>query len=109
MGIRILTWLLALLFIAGGVPKLIGIESVAEQFRQFGYPDWFRLFIGLAELAGGIGLLIPGLVRLAAMGLMVIMLGAAWTLWHVGQPPIPPLVVGAMLAARLGLGGRSET
>ena len=107
MGVRILTWLLAFMFVAAGIPKLIGIESVAAEFARFGYPEWFLRFIGAAELAGGVGLLIPGVKRVAAMGMLAIMLGAMWTLFSVGQSPVPPLLVGGMLAVLLGLGNRS--
>ena len=103
MGVRILTWLLAFVFIGAGLPKLIGIEHVVEEFTRYGYPSWFRVLIGLAEVAGGVGLLIPNLARAATVGMLAIMAGAAWTMWSMGEAPLPPLVVGSMLAARLGL------
>jgi len=95
--IRVLTWLLALLFVAGGVTKLIGIESAVAGFEHYGYPPWFRLLIGALETLGGIGLLLPALVRSAAAGLVGIMIGAIWTLARVGDSPVPPVVVGALL------------
>ena len=104
MGIRLLTWLLAFIFIGAGIPKVLGLEQAVEGFTHFGYSAWFRLFIGAAEIAGGIGLLIPSLTRMAAVGLLAIMAGAIWTLWSVGESPLPPLVIGGMLAARIGLG-----
>src|SRR5262249_59691827 len=66
--IRILRWLLALLFVAGGVTKLIGVASAVAGFEHFGYPPWFRLLIGALETLGGIGLVLPALVRPAAAG-----------------------------------------
>lgn len=45
----------------------------------WGYPDWLQTFIGLAEMAGGALLLWPRSATWAAAGLIVIMLGAFWT------------------------------
>jgi putative oxidoreductase len=106
MGVRILTWLLAFLFTAAGISKLIGVESVVDEFVHFGYPGWFRLLIGGLELLGGVGLMIAGTKRVAAAAMIVIMLGATWTLVQAGQAPFPPLVVGGMLAALLALDSR---
>jgi hypothetical protein len=46
-------------------------------------PDWFRLFLGVAEVLAAIGLTLPGITRiqpglisLAAAGLMIVMVGA---------------------------------
>jgi hypothetical protein len=54
-----------------------------ELARQTGLPALLIQFISLAEVAGGLGLLLPGLVRvhreltpIAAAGLIVIMIGA---------------------------------
>jgi len=95
--IRILRWLLALVFVAGGVSKLVGVASAVAGFEHFGYPPWFRLLIGALETLGGIGLLLPALVRPAVAGLVGIMIGAVWTLVRVGDSPVPPVVVGALL------------
>jgi hypothetical protein len=83
----ILQVLLALLFVlvAGG-PKLILPLSVLMQAgspNQIMFPGWFIRFIGVCEVLGGLGLVLPGLVRtrqyltpLAALGLAIIMIGA---------------------------------
>ena len=44
-------------------------------FGSMGLPGWFTYLIGGAELLGGIGLLVPRTVRMAAQGLLVIMAG----------------------------------
>ena len=72
----ILQVLLALFFIKAGFDKLKGLEGTMKMFGGLGFPGWFGGFIGAAELLGGIGLLIPRTVRLAALGLIVIMIGA---------------------------------
>jgi putative oxidoreductase len=70
-----------------------------HNFAQWGYSDSFAIFIGVAELCGAIGLWIPRLSRLAAVGLAIIMLGAAYTQMHAGEPRqgiVPVLVLFAL-------------
>lgn len=86
----ILQWVLAALFAAVGLMKLIQpYEKLAADPRQGWVNDFspsvVRL-IGLAELAGAIGLVVPGLVNLAevltplaAAGLAIEQVGAAIT------------------------------
>jgi uncharacterized membrane protein YphA (DoxX/SURF4 family) len=77
--LRIITGLLSLIFAVSGVIKLIPLESAVASFAAWGYPDWFRIAVGLAEFAGAILLLIPQVERIAAAGLSVMMVGAAIT------------------------------
>lgn len=73
--------LLAVLFLFAGTMKLV--SPIDEMARMSGLPGGFLLFIGAAELAGGLGLVLPGLLRvrraltpLAAAGLVLVMVGA---------------------------------
>ncbi len=84
--------LLAALYLFAGSIKLAGTEQAIVSFQNFGYADAFRLFIGVCEVTGAIGLLIPRLASLAAGGLMLIMVGAAYSHVSVGEAPFPPLV-----------------
>ena len=97
--------LLALLFLlTGGMKLVLPLEVLTEQTPL---PGLFLRFIGLAEVLGAIGLVLPGLLRirpgltpLAAAGLVIIMIGAtAVTLAvvDVGAALIP-LVVGLLAA-----------
>ena len=72
----ILQVLLAIAFIKSGFDKLSNLDGTMKMFSGLGMPAWFGALIGGAELLGGIGLLIPRTVRLAALGLIVIMIGA---------------------------------
>ena len=45
----------------------------------WGYPAWFRTFIGVAEIGGGLLLVLPRTAPYAAAALITIMLGAFWT------------------------------
>ena len=106
---KILTWLLALLFIAGGIPKILNLGNFDAEFIRFGYSSGFRLLIGVLEVGGGLALLVPGLALLGGALLLVIMVGATWTLVHVGDAPTPPIVVGALLAVLVAIRWRSKT
>lgn len=67
---------LAAFFVLAGVPKLLGASFEVEMFVQIGAGDWLRYAVGVAELAGGLGLLVSPLTRLAAVGLALDMAGA---------------------------------
>lgn len=68
--------LLILIFARQGWAKFSDTSGWAVAFRHWGYPDWFRVLIGVLELAA-VALLVLG--RTAAFGAMIIivvMLGA---------------------------------
>ena len=67
---------LAALFMVTAVPKLAGAHSAVAMFTRIGAGQWLRYLVGIAELAGAVGLLIPGLAGLAAIGLAADMAGA---------------------------------
>jgi len=71
--------LLAVFFILSASGKLIGRPQWIELFRHWGFPDKFYLVVGVLELLGAIGLLIPRMARYAATGLIVLMIGAIAT------------------------------
>jgi uncharacterized membrane protein YphA (DoxX/SURF4 family) len=99
--------LLALLFLFAGSMKLLTpIEVMAAQMTV-PLPGWFLQFTGIAECAGALGLILPGLLRiklgltpLAACGLVLIMIGAT-TLTILGGDVLPalfPALVGLLCA-----------
>jgi hypothetical protein len=106
--------LLALLFLfTGGMKLVLPIEVMTQQMPM---PGWFLRFIGVAEVLGAIGLILPGLLGirpgltpLAALGLVVIMIGATVvTLAAIGvAPALIPLVVG-LLSAFVAYGRRPK-
>ena len=101
----IIQGLLALVFLfAGGMKFVIPIE---EMTKQVPLPGLFLRFIGLAEVLGAIGLILPGLLRirpgltpLAAAGLAIITVGATVVTLMIGggATALFPLVV-ALLSA----------
>jgi len=102
--------LLAALFLFAGSMKLVlPIEAMAGPVSL---PGWFLRFIGVAEVAGAIGLILPWLTRIrprltpvAASGLVIIMSGAT-VVTVMGGPAataVVPFVVG-LLAATVAYG-----
>lgn len=80
---RIGRWALRILltaqFLAGGVLKLTADPAMVAMFDDIGAGQGLRLFIGACEVAGAVGLLVPRLTRMAAAGLVLLMIGAAVT------------------------------
>lgn len=69
--------LLAVIFLlVAAAPKLTGSHDSVHEFALIGAGQWMRYFVGLAELAGVIGLFTPWLAGLAAAGLALDMVGA---------------------------------
>ena len=98
-------WLLALLFLFAGIMKFA--VPVGEMTKQIPLPGWFLHFIGVAEIAGAIGLVLPGLLRIrqglaarAAACLLVIMIGATAIMLETGgiAMAILPCIVGLLVA-----------
>jgi hypothetical protein len=85
----VLQVLLALAFFAHGLLFLIPPPDIAAQMNQ-SLPRWFQLFLGIAEIAAAIGLILPGLTRVlpwlviwAACGIMIVMVSA--TIYHLAR------------------------
>lgn len=85
-GLNIALWvvqvLLGLLFLwAGGMKLVMPVEQMQQ--GPVHLPGLFLRFIGVVEVLGGLGLLLPGLLRIrpaltawAAAGLVIVMIGA---------------------------------
>jgi putative oxidoreductase len=104
-AVWVLRVLLAALFVIQGVVKLTGSPGWISRFRAWGYPDYFYVAVGVAELAGALLLLIPRLSRFGAALLIVVMVGATGThLIHHEPQVITTLAIIALLAIVLYLG-----
>ena len=94
--------LLAALFVFAGVMKLV--MPIEEMTKQIAMPGAFLRFIGVAEILGGLGLVLPGLfgirpglTPLAAAGLVIIMMGATVISLQLGVAmAVLPFMVGAL-------------
>jgi len=99
--------LLALLFLwAGGMKLVLPLDKLTGPM-PVPLPGLFLRFIGVAEVLGAIGLILPGLLRirpgltpLAAAGLVIIMIGATVLTLASGDIAMAllPLVVGLLSA-----------
>jgi putative oxidoreductase len=99
---------LAAQFVAGGASKLLGSEQMVTMFDDIGAGQWLRLLVGVLEIAGGLGLLIPRLSGLAATGLIALMAGAIVTnVFVLGIPPVMPVIF-AVLAGIVAAGRRGH-
>ena len=74
----ILQVVLGLFFIFAGFNKVRDMSVTVAMFANLGLPSVLAYVVGGAELLGGIGLLVPRLTRFAAMGLLIIMIGAVF-------------------------------
>lgn len=71
--------LLVLIFTPQGWAKFNDASGWAGAFRHWGYPDWFRMLIGVVELSGVALLLLGRTAALGALLLICVMLGAMAT------------------------------
>ncbi len=100
--------LLALVFLMAGVTKIMtpAADLVAMMSWVASVPAAAVPVIGVLEVAGAVGLILPwltgiqpGLVRLAASGLVLTMIGAVITHIAIGEPitqAMPALVLGIL-------------
>jgi putative oxidoreductase len=70
---------LALVCVRSGWLKVTGNIFWVRDFHRWGYPDGFRVAVGIAELASAALLLIPRFARYGASLFAVVMLGAIYT------------------------------
>ena len=80
--IWILTLFVALVCLRSGLMKMPfvpGVEFWIRDFARWGYPDWFRMVVGVAELFAFVLLLIPRFAAYGASIFAVVMTGAIFT------------------------------
>lgn len=110
-GLRIALWvvqvLLALAFTATALLKLTQPYDVlaASQAWVKHFPPEAVKLIGVVELLGALGLVLPSATRIApvltpiaAIGLVLTMIGAGVTHVRIGEPPILNVILGALAA-----------
>jgi uncharacterized membrane protein YphA (DoxX/SURF4 family) len=119
IALWIIQILLALLFLFAGGTKLYFSPEVLAAMgppNQVHLPGLFLKFIGVCEVLGGLGLVLPGLFKirpqltsLAAAGLLIIMIGAVVvTIAGPGVGPAVPAVVIGLLCAFVAYGRRQK-
>ena len=84
LGILLLRLMVGLVFITSGYTH---VKDPAERSKSIELSKGATVFLGIAELAGGLGVAAGVLTQLAAFGLILIMLGAVQKkifAWHTG-------------------------
>jgi putative oxidoreductase len=84
LGILLLRLMVGLVFVTSGYSHL---KDPAARAKSIGISKGFTIFLGIAEVAGGLGVAAGVLTQLAAMGLILIMFGAISKkifAWHTG-------------------------
>jgi DoxX-like family len=102
--------LLAAVFLFAGGAKLV--LPLDQMTGPVALPGWFLRFLGVAEVLGALGLVLPGLLHirpgltpLAAAGLVIIMVGATVLTWASGMVAVALTnVVVGLLAAFVAYG-----
>lgn len=99
---NVLLWvvqiLLAVYFVYSAMMILTNQPGVAALFATIGLGQWFQYLVGALELAGAVGLLIPRLCGLAALGLAGLMAGVV-----IAHLTVLPPATQALFPAALGL------
>jgi putative oxidoreductase len=76
--------MVAVVFVTSGWSHVTKSE---ERSKSIGMSKGFTIFLGVGEVAGGLGVALGILTQLAALGLIVIVLGAIQKkifVWHIG-------------------------
>jgi hypothetical protein len=90
--------------LAGTVKVLVPREKLEKKMHWAkDWPRWRIKLLGLAEVAGGVGLIVPRatgiaplLTPVAALCLAVLMAGAVRTHRRLGESPAPAIVIGVL-------------
>ena len=103
-----LQWFFGIYFILVGIMHFVvpdGLPSAMEW--MYGLSDTTHIIVGIAEVLGGLGLILPSVTRIrpelrvyAAGGLVLVMTGAV--VWHATRGEVSSiaqnLIIGALLA-----------
>ncbi len=84
LGLLLLRLMVGLVFLTSGYSHL---KNPEERAKSIGMSKAFTVFLGMAEVAGGLGVAAGVLTQIAAFGLILIMLGAIEKkifAWHTG-------------------------
>ena len=84
LGLLLLRLMVALVFVTSGWSH---VTKSAERSKSIEMSQGATIFVGLAEIAGALGLAFGIFTQLAAAGLILIMLGAIYKkafVWHTG-------------------------
>jgi len=108
VGMWIPAILLILVFARQGWAKFDDASGWARAFRHWGYPDWFRVAIGVIELSAALLLALGRTAAFGALLIIVVMLGA-WATHlmfdggrHMSSEVVPLVLASIVLVVRRG-------
>src|SRR6202140_113104 len=84
LGLLLLRLMIGIVFLSSGWSH---VKDPAKRSQSIGMSKGFTTVLGLAEIAGSLGIIFGVLQQLAAIGLILIMLGAIYKkifAWHIG-------------------------
>jgi putative oxidoreductase len=84
LSLLLLRLMVAAVFVSSGWTDL---QHPQDRAKSIGMPLSFTIFLGVAEIAGGLGVAFGVFTQLAAIGLSLILLGAIQKkifVWHTG-------------------------
>ena len=84
LGLLLLRLIVAAVFVTSGWSH---VTKAQERSKSIEMSIGFTILLGLAELVGGLGVLFGVLTQMAALGLILVMLGAIQKkifAWHIG-------------------------
>ncbi len=84
LALLLMRLMVGLVFVTSGSSH---VKNAAERAKDIGMSKSFTIFLGVAEVAGGLGVAAGVLTQLAAIGLILIMFGAIAKkafAWHTG-------------------------
>ena len=87
---EIALWVICLflvyVFLKAGGQKFFDDSGWSRAFRFWGYPVWFRILVGITEVAAALLLLYPRTAALGALMIIAVMLGGMGTHMATGRP-----------------------
>lgn len=110
----VLQILVGLYFVAIGLMHVVVPEGLPDQLSwMYDLPTWLHVVTGIAEIAGGLGLVLPSVTRIrpaltpiAAAGLVIVMIGAV--VHHAGRGEGQNIAVNLVLVALLAFVARAR-
>lgn len=84
LSLLLLRLMVAAVFVTSGLSH---VRNPKERSKSIGMSVGFTMFLGVAEIMGGLGVAFGVLTQLAAIGLILLMLGAIQKkifVWHTG-------------------------
>lgn len=106
IGMWIPAILLVLIFAPQGWSKFSETSGWAVAFRHWGYPDWFRVTIGVMELSAVVLLVLGRTAAFGAILIIIVMLGGMATHVifdggrHMTSEVVPLVLASVVLAVR---------